>query len=121
MSWPADTLTALIEDEEIDLVISAPGKKDLRFPVWVIVVDDAAYVRSYKGPTALWYGRVTQNRDGAIVVGGTEFEVRFEVDLDPTTASAIDAGYAEKYARHSYVEAMIADTVKATTLRLDPR
>jgi hypothetical protein len=90
--------------------------------IWIVRVGDDLYVRSYKGRTGLWYQHLARSHQGRISVGDLESEVAAEDPGEHVTAD-VDAAYAEKYARYgdSYIQAMTAPEVTATTLRLAKR
>jgi hypothetical protein len=53
--WSADELDDLRASNEIQLsTFRADGSLRTFVPVWVVQVDDAVYVRSYRGETGNW-------------------------------------------------------------------
>ena len=86
----------------------------------MVQVDDAVYVRSYRGETGNWYRHARQHGDGHVGSAAVERDVRF---TDTTTRrDVIDAAYREKYGEaSSYVNTMVRDDVASTTLRLSPK
>ena len=57
MAWEADTVRQLGDTDEIDIVVPAPGKPDVRTPIWIVAVDGELYIRSWKGDNGRWYRR----------------------------------------------------------------
>jgi hypothetical protein len=70
-------------------------------PVWVVRDADDLYIRS----------------------AGVDKDVTLVAETDPAVNDRIDAAYRTKYSSHgrTYVSPMVADTARATTLKLVPR
>jgi hypothetical protein len=86
-------------------------------------VGDDLYVRSRKGRTSRWF-RATQVRHaGHVKAGGVGKDVTFVAEGDDDVNDQIDAAYRTKYRRHGgrYVDLMVAETARATTIKLVPR
>jgi hypothetical protein len=122
MSWPATQLAQLHDAVEIVLLMHRAGHDDLRVPVWVVVVGEDAYVRSWKGAGSVWFRRALADADQAIVLAGVTIPVRF-VPVDDFDDIVIGDGYRAKYSRYpeSYIDPMVAPKAVETTMRLDPR
>jgi hypothetical protein len=114
-----DELRAL---EELELVIAREGRETLRFPVWVVTAEGAAYLRSYKGAGSMWFRRVQADADQAIALSGSDIPVRFEhVDRHDPVNDAISAEFDRKYARFEYVGSMSEPAAVEATVRIVPR
>jgi hypothetical protein len=100
-------------DRRQEVHVATPGK---RVPIWAVVVDGDAYVRSYRGERGAWYRRAL--REGRIQIEGIEASV--EPEGDPELNERISAAFRAKYGRRSpsSTEAMVTPEVAATTLRL---
>jgi hypothetical protein len=100
-------------DRKREVHIATPSK---RLPVWAVVVDDEAYVRSYRGERGAWYRRAV--RDGRLEIEG--IEARVEPEQDPEVNERISDAFRAKYGKRSPgpTEAMVTPEVVATTLRL---
>ena len=85
-------------------------------PIWAVVVDDEAYVRSYRGERGAWYRRAL--REGRIEIEG--IEARVEPERDPDVNERVSEAFRAKYGARSpsSTDAMITPEVVATTLRL---
>jgi len=119
--WSADELDDLRASNEIQLsTFRADGSLRTFVPVWVVQVDDAVYVRSYRGETGNWYRHPRQHGDGHVGSAAVDRDVRF---TDTTTRrDVIDAAHREKYGEaSSYFNTMVRDDVASTTLRLSPK
>jgi hypothetical protein len=90
-----------------------------RLPIWSVVVDGDAYVRSYHGERGAWYRRAL--RDGHVLVEGIEANV--EPERDEALNERISQAFRDKYGERSPrpTEEMVSPEVTATTLRLTRR
>ncbi len=93
--------------------VAGPAK---RIPIWAVVVDDEAYVRSYRGESGAWYRRALRER--RMTVEGVD--VRVEPEHDDALNERISDAFRAKYGAGSpdSTEAMVSPEVVATTLRL---
>ena len=100
-------------DRTLEVHVATPAK---RVPVWAVVVDDEAYVRSYRGERGAWYQRAL--REGRLEIEGVE--TRVEPEHDPDLNERISEAFRSKYGKRSpgSTEAMVTPEVVATTLRL---
>jgi hypothetical protein len=100
-------------DRKREVHVATPSK---RLPVWAVVVDDEAYVRSYHGERGAWYRRAV--REGRLEIEG--IEARVEPALDPQLNERISDAFRTKYGQRSPgpTAAMVTPEVVATTLRL---
>ena len=123
-AWNSDEIRRLERSDELQI---APRRQDgsLREPVtiWVVRHGDDAYVRSYRGKGSAWYRNAKARREGHIRASGVERDVMFVPVRDPDTNAAVDAAYRGKYRGYgpSYVDPMLAEQARSTTLRLVPR
>jgi hypothetical protein len=122
-AWPPDELTRLGGADEIDISTRRrDGSLRPFVPIWTVTVDDALYVRSYRGSGGSWYQHATADPNGAIRAGGLHRDVAF-APADPASRPAVDAAYRVKYARFgdSYLQPMLAEQAVTATLKLTPR
>jgi hypothetical protein len=100
-------------DRMREVHVAAPGK---RVPIWAVVVDGEAYVRSYRGERGAWYRRAL--REGRLEIEG--IAARVEPERDPGLNERISDAFRAKYGARSRssTEAMVTPEVVATTLRL---
>jgi hypothetical protein len=120
--WPASELDTIGNADELHITTRRPdGSLRPWVPIWVVRVDDALYIRSYRGTDAAWYRHATNDRSGLIRVAGLQREVAFE-SAPEGTAGAIGAAYSDKYADYGprYLQPMVTGTARATTLRVTP-
>lgn len=122
-NWTNDELMVIGSSEELDIAsLGEDGAIGKRTTIWVVRVGDGLYVRAYRGPTSVWYRATQVRHQGRIWAAGIERDVSFE-DGDPSLNDQIDAAYRTKYRRHEaqYVDPMVADPARATTIKLVPR
>jgi hypothetical protein len=100
-------------DRTREVHVAAPAK---RIPIWVVVVGDEVYVRSYKGERGAWYRRAL--REGRMTLEGVDVVV--EPEHDPALNERISDAFRAKYGASSpgSTDAMVTPEVVATTLHL---
>jgi hypothetical protein len=110
---PLDPDALALLDTTREVHVETPKK---RLPIWAVVVDGDAYVRSYHGPSGAWYQRAL--REGRVNVEGIEANV--EPAGDPALNERISDAFRAKYGERSpdATEGMVSPEVAATTLRL---
>lgn len=90
--------------------------------IWVVREGDDLYVRSFRGKGGVWWNAARAQRAGHVSAGGAEVEVAFTPVDDPAVNDRVDGAYQAKYGQYrEYVEPMVAEQARATTLRLTPR
>ena len=105
--------TIQLFDRTREVHVSGPSK---RIPIWAVVVDDEAYVRSYRGEGGAWFRRA--RRDGRMTLEGVD--VRVEPEQDSALNERVSEAFRAKYGARSResTESMVSPEVVATTLRL---
>ncbi|MFI1092349.1 DUF2255 family protein [Streptomyces sp. NPDC020917] len=122
-TWNRQTLERIATADELHI---APRRGDgsLRNPttIWVVRDGDDLYVRSWRGKQGSWWNTARDSHAGHVTAGGAEADVTFTAVSDPAVNDRVDAAYRAKYGRYSgYVEPMVADQARSTTLRLTPQ
>jgi len=123
-NWARDELDRIGKADELEIVTPRrDGTQRKPVTIWVVRHGDDLYVRSGYGDRAAWYRGARQHRDGHIIAGGVDKDVRFEHAIDPALNDAIDAAYRSKYLHHGaqWVDPMVAAEARATTIKLVPR
>src|SRR3954452_24940035 len=120
MAWDTTFARQLADAGEIDIVVPAPDRPELRTPISIVAVDGDLYVRSWKGDAGIWFRRAHRYGAGSIVAAGHQHQVRFTAAGDPDLNARIDDAYRSKYGTSSYTQAMTRPPATATTTRLDP-
>jgi hypothetical protein len=116
-AWTPEQLDAIGAAQELRLAARRPdGTLRAPVPIWVVRAGDELFVRSWRGDDGAWYRAVQASATGHVSAGGVEADIALVAGGDD---DAIDAAYREKYAAYpSYVEPMVTDQARATTLRL---
>jgi hypothetical protein len=113
------TLEQLGSTREIDARTPRRDGSMSSRPIWVVVDDGDAYVRSYRGETGAWYRRARADGRMTIAVDGSETEVATEpVDDEEINRRVSDAFRAKYGASSSATQTMVNPEVSRTTLRL---
>lgn len=113
-------LEALDRTAEIDIETPRRDGSLSRRPIWVVVVDGEAYVRSWLGARGAWYRRARADGRAAIGVEGRTIEIGLEPAEDEESNRRVSQAFEAKYGRRSpgSTKEMVAPEVSATTLRL---
>jgi hypothetical protein len=100
-------------DTTVEVHVQTPTKQ---LPIWAVVTDGEAYIRSYNGPGGAWYRRALRER--RVVIDGTAFSV--EPEPDDAVNANVSQAFRDKYGARSPrpTEGMVSAEVAATTLRL---
>ena len=88
--------------------------------IWVVVVGDAAFVRSVRGPSGKWFIAASAEGQATLEVGGREYPVRVQPVADRATIEAVSQAFLSKYATSPYAQSIVRADILDTTLRLDP-
>ncbi|HEX6728468.1 MAG TPA: DUF2255 family protein [Pyrinomonadaceae bacterium] len=100
------------------------GKQPHRFiGVWVVVVKDRVFVRTWDNKPEGWYQSFLKEPEGRIQLGERELRVRARKARGERLMDAIDLAYAEKYptpGSRKYVEGFAQPQRRATTIELLP-
>ncbi len=89
--------------------------------IWIVVVQDAVFVRSVRGPQGKWYLAARADGEATLIIGQQELPVRVTPATDPAAVAAVSQAILAKYATSPYARVMVSDENVPTTLRLDPR
>jgi hypothetical protein len=110
-------LAALRNDQEVG--IRAVGLRKAVI-IWVVVVDDVAFVRSVRGTKGKWYVAAAADGHATLEVGHRQVPVTVTPATDPATIAAVSQAFLSKYATSPYAQSIVAPDTLPTTLRLDP-
>ncbi|MEU1944907.1 MULTISPECIES: DUF2255 family protein [unclassified Streptomyces] len=123
-TWTSDELNRIATTDELEMApLQGDGTPRTAVPIWVVRDGDDLYVRSFRGTGGSWWRTAHGSHEGHIRSGGVDRDVTLIEEGDPGVNDRVDDAYRSKYGRYSgtYVEPMVADTARATTLRLVPR
>lgn len=113
--WSPDDLGALADAHELEIA-SDPAADWV--PIWVVVVGDSVFVRTWKRRTTGWYGRAVASERAWIRVADEPVEAVVTPTGD-AIADAVDAAYRAKYS-FAGAGSMVTAEAAASTLRLTP-
>ncbi|TFV99111.1 DUF2255 family protein [Leifsonia flava] len=116
-AWTTDALHYLVGIRE--LAIAAPrahGGSERWTPIWVVVVDDEVFVRTWLRRDTGWYGRAVAAARASIRIAGEGVGVVVEA-TGVANAGAIDEAYRAKYGEDG-ARSMVTAEAAASTLRL---
>ena len=117
----ADKLLAYLDKSKI-LRIRA-GSEHRFIGIWVVVVKDRAFVRSWSVKPNGWYKTLLKDSSGAIQIDGDEIAIRAVPIKDKRIRDAIDQAYLEKYNTKGslkYAKDLGSAKSRATTIELVP-
>jgi len=87
--------TAIAKDKILGI---RAGSGDHRFiGVWVVVVDNRVFIRSWGVKRRSWYQAFREEPIGTIQAAGRELRVKAVTRTTERMKSAVDDAYAEKY------------------------
>lgn len=122
-SFDAETLRLLDETGEVRIETRRDaGSPEHRTTIWVVIVEDEAFVRSVNGPRGRWYREISSNPEGALHVRGNRIPVRAAPATDETTVDSVSVAIRDKYQQDSPgpTASMVRSEVLPTTLKLSP-
>ncbi|HEU5367655.1 MAG TPA: DUF2255 family protein [Ktedonobacterales bacterium] len=115
-------LNRLAQTEEIEIDVPRPEALASIHPttIWVVVVDDTVYVRSWKGKAGRWYQRISADPQAVVYLEGHPIPVRATPVNDEATITQVSEAYRRKYFEDPFMRSMLRDEILPTTLRLEP-
>jgi hypothetical protein len=117
--FDADALRDVRSTKEVR--IRTEKHPDSAVVIWVVVVDDIVFVRSFRGARGRWYRDLATGGDATLEVAGRRLAVRATPEREPAAIERVSQEFLRKYQPSSYAEAMVKQDILATTLRLEPR
>jgi hypothetical protein len=91
--------------------------------VWVVVVDERVFVRSWNDKPSGWHQAFVATPRGVLQIPGREIEVRARKARGERLLAAIDCAYGDKYntpGSRKYVLGFRRDRRRTTTTELVP-
>lgn len=119
--FPEDLLTILHQRK--GLRIRAGNGKHRFIGIWMVVVEDRVFVRSWEAKPNGWYRTFLKEPEGAILIPDYEVAVRAVPVKSERLNAAIDCAYLEKYSGPGSIKYAIGlgkPKCRATTMELLP-
>jgi hypothetical protein len=115
-----DTLELLDQSREVEMRTPRRDGSMSSRPIWVVVVDGDAYVRSYRGARGAWYRRALADGSAVLGVGGRTLEVVVQPTADDELNRRVSEAFRAKYGARSpgSTETMVSPEITRTTVRL---
>ena len=117
-TFDAATLASLHSTKEVRIRTARHKRNGI--VIWVVVADDAVFVRSVRGPTGKWYVAAAAEGQATLEVGGRQLPVQVVPIADQGAIEAVSQAFLTKYATSPYAKSIVAPDTLSTTLRLDP-
>jgi hypothetical protein len=112
------TLGVLRDADEVAIRTSA--SPDRPVIIWIVVVGDEVFARSFRGAGAKWYTASIGDGRAALELNDRRWPVGVTPVMDPAVIAQVSQAYLEKYAASPYAKEMVRGEILPTTLRLDP-
>lgn len=91
-----------------------------RTPIWVVIEENNAYIRSYRGQAGRWYKEIAAFPFAVLDVNGEQIAVHAVPITDEALTARVSQALLQKYPTSSYARPMVRDEILGTTLRLEP-
>lgn len=123
MTRPLDreTLKLLDETREVEIITVRPDGRRAQTTIWVVVDEDEAFIRSFRGSGARWYRDVLERPEIQLLVDGMRLRMRAVPATDDLSIARCSSALERKYAGDPSTDAMVDEEIIDTTLRLEPR
>ncbi len=89
--------------------------------IWVVVADDAVFVRSVRGSKGRWYRDIATGESATLEFDGRGLAVQAFPVSDADAVARVSSEYLRKYQPSPYAQSVVRAEVLPTTLRLEPR
>ena len=117
-TFDAATLASLRSTREVR--IRTARHRNRGVVIWIVVADDAVFVRSVRGPAGKWFVAAAADGQATLEVDDRQLAVRVVPVTDHATIEAVSQTFLTKYATSPYARSIVAPDTLTTTLRLDP-
>lgn len=88
--------------------------------IWVVVVDDEVFVRSWLGGKGRWYRDLAAGGPATLEFAGRRLAVQALAANDAAAVARASREFLRKYSRSSHAQEMVRPETLPTTLRLEP-
>jgi hypothetical protein len=114
------SVRAIAESKEV-LIETSDSDQSARTIIWTAPHEGEIYIRSYLGDRGVWYQRALANPEVVLSVGEVSAPMRAVPARDDESIEAATQGFLDKYGPSASRDAMVADGVLHTTMRLESR
>ena len=118
--FDAQTLNQLANTKEVKIETHSATGQTHRTIIWVMVVDQNVYIRSWLGLKGRWYQEIKANSDAAIIMNGQRLTVRALPVTDEAIITRVSDNILRKYHNSSSAKDMVREEILSTTLLLEP-
>jgi len=120
MAETFDQATSGMLQDAVEVAIRTSASPERGIVIWIVVVGDGVFARSFRGPGAKWYVAAVGDGQATLELGDRQLPVRVTPVADPAVIGEVSAAYLAKYATSPYAKEMVRTEILPTTLRLDP-
>ncbi len=117
-TFDAATLATLNSAREVRIRTARHKRRGV--VIWIVVADDAAFVRSVRGPSGKWFAAAAADGRATLELDGRQLPVRVVPITDQAAIGSVSQAFLTKYATSPYAQSIVAPDTLLTTLRLDP-
>jgi hypothetical protein len=117
--FDADTLGELRDVQEVAIRTEKHPKSAV--VIWVVVVDDEVFLRSWRGARGRWYRDLAAGGSATLEFAGRRLAVQAIPASDPEAVARVSREFLRKYQRSTHAQEMVRPETLPTTLRLEPR
>ena len=89
--------------------------------IWIVVVDDEVFVRSWLGAKGRWYRDLAAGGPATLEFAGRRVEVQASPASGAASVARASAEFLRKYQPSSHAREMVRSEILPTTLRFEPR
>ena len=118
-SFDANTLRELRDVREV--AIRTEKHPQSAVVIWVVVADDAVFVRSVRGSKGRWYRDLATGGSAMLEFAGRRLSVQAVPANDTDSIARASGEFLRKYQTSPYAQSIVRADVLPTTLRLEPR
>ncbi len=118
-NFAADMLRALRDIHEVAIRTEKHPKSAV--VIWVAVVDDEVFIRSWRGAVGRWYKDLAAGGPATLEFAGRSLAVQAIPASEPAAIARVSGEYLRKYQPNAHAQEMVREEILPTTLRLEPR
>ena len=117
--FDAETLRRLRAAREVS--IRTEKHSNSAVVIWLVVVDDEVFVRSWRGTAGRWFRDLAAGGPASLEFSGRWLSVQAIPTNDAAAIARVSAEFLRKYQPSAHAQEMVRTEILPTTLRLEPR